>query len=85
MNSFPRFQINLAEEFPRLHHAPIVEAVLQINAPPLKPFQQSELKDLLSKRFEGYIRCRWDRRGRYKTWALNFAFRRFAFQWSRRI
>ena len=55
MNSHPRFQIDLAEEFPRLHHAPLVEAVLQINAPPLKPFQQSELKDLLSKRFEGYV------------------------------
>ncbi|MCY2981715.1 MAG: TIGR04255 family protein [Planctomycetota bacterium] len=55
MNSHPRFQIDVAEEFPRLHHAPLVEAVLQINAPPLKPFQQSELKDLLSKRFEGYV------------------------------
>ncbi len=55
MNSHTRFQIDLDEEFPRLHHAPIVEAVLQINAPPYKPFQQPELKELLSKRFEGYV------------------------------
>ncbi len=42
MNLAPRFQLNLAEKFPRLLHAPIVEAVILINAPPTKPFQQVE-------------------------------------------
>ncbi len=54
MNSAPRFRINLDEKFPRLRHAPIVEAVIQINAPPVRRFQQEELRNLLSKRFEGY-------------------------------
>lgn len=53
MNS-PRFQIDLTEEFPTLRNAPIVEAVLQFNAPPSKPFQQYELKELLGKEFSGY-------------------------------
>lgn len=53
MNS-PKFQIDLTEKFPTLPNAPIVEAVLQFNAPPSKPFQQSELKDLLEKEFPVY-------------------------------
>lgn len=52
--NIPKFQINLQEEFPTLHNAPIVEAVIQFNAPPSIPFQQTELKELLKQQFAGY-------------------------------
>ena len=48
------FRINLNEEFASLSNAPIVEAVLQFNAPPTVAFQQNELKELLTKEFAGY-------------------------------
>lgn len=48
------FRIDLNEEFDSLTNAPIVEAVLQFNAPPSIAFQQAELKDLLANGFEGY-------------------------------
>ena len=48
------FSIDLNEEFVSLSNAPIVEAVLQFNAPPSIAFQQAELKDLLAKEFGGY-------------------------------
>ncbi len=50
----PRFQIDLKEKFATLHNAPIVEAVLQFNAPPSKPFEQAELKELIIGQFSGY-------------------------------
>lgn len=55
MNLAPRFQLNLAEKFPRLLHAPVVEAVILINAPPTKPFQQVELREILTNRFVDYV------------------------------
>lgn len=48
------FSINLDEKFNSLSHAPIVEAVIQFNAPPARPFEQAKLKDLLETRFVGY-------------------------------
>ncbi len=50
----PKFQIDLTEKFATLKNAPIVEAVIQFNAPPSVPFQQLELKELLAKEFAGY-------------------------------
>lgn len=41
------FGIDLAEKFDSLSNAPIVEAVIQFNGPPSRPFEQAELKDLL--------------------------------------
>ncbi len=49
-----KFEINLSEEFATLSNAPIVEAVLQFNAPPSIAFKQVELKDLLAKEFASY-------------------------------
>lgn len=48
------FQIDSTEAFPTLDNAPIVEAVVQFNAPPSTPFQQIDLKGLLAKQFPGY-------------------------------
>lgn len=48
------FKIDLQEEFPPLQNAPIVEAVLQFNAPPSSPFQQAELKDTLAAQFTDF-------------------------------
>jgi len=48
------FKINLNEQFASLSRAPIVEAVLQFNAPPTIAFQQADLKDLLGREFAGY-------------------------------
>jgi hypothetical protein len=50
----PKFQIDLTEKFATLKNAPIVEAVIQFNAPPSVPFQQLELKELLAMEFAGY-------------------------------
>jgi uncharacterized protein (TIGR04255 family) len=54
MNMNQNFQIDLTEIFPRLHHAPVVEAVIQFDAPPAKPFQKTELRELLAATFTGY-------------------------------
>ncbi len=48
------FSINLDEKFESLSNAPIVEAVIQFNAPPSQPFEQTKLKVLLETRFAGY-------------------------------
>jgi hypothetical protein len=40
--------------FETLGKAPIVEAVIQFNAPPSEPFEQARLKDLLASRLAGY-------------------------------
>jgi uncharacterized protein (TIGR04255 family) len=49
-----KFQINLREQFETLQSAPIIEAMLQFNAPPSIAFLQTELKDLLAKQFAEY-------------------------------
>lgn len=49
-----KFKIDPSEEFASLSNAPIVEAVLQFNAPPSVAFQQAELKELLAKELAGY-------------------------------
>lgn len=48
------FSIDLDEKFESLSKAPIVEAVIQLNAPPSKPFDQAKLKDFLESRFVDY-------------------------------
>jgi uncharacterized protein (TIGR04255 family) len=48
------FKIDLHEKFVSLSNAPIVEAVLQFNAPPSVAFQQVELKELLANEFSGF-------------------------------
>lgn len=48
------FNIDLNEKFATLSKAPIVEAVLQFNAPPSIAFKQVELKELLAKEFASY-------------------------------
>jgi uncharacterized protein (TIGR04255 family) len=52
--STSNFKIDLAEEFHTLGNAPIVEAVIQYNAPPSVPFQQAKLQELLATRFPDY-------------------------------
>jgi uncharacterized protein (TIGR04255 family) len=52
--SATKFQIDLTEKFETLGNAPIVEAVIQFNAPPSQPFEQARLKELLASRFSGY-------------------------------
>lgn len=52
--STSKFQINLAEKFETLRNAPIVEAVIQFNAPPFEPFEPSELREFLVSRFVSY-------------------------------
>jgi len=52
--SSSEFAINHLEKFTSLRNAPIVEAVLQFNAPPSIAFQQTELKELLAKDFARY-------------------------------
>ncbi|MFN6129213.1 MAG: TIGR04255 family protein [Planctomycetota bacterium] len=47
----PRFQIDLDKTFQTLKNAPIVEAVIQFNAPPSIPFSQPDLKETLAKSF----------------------------------
>jgi uncharacterized protein (TIGR04255 family) len=47
-----RFEINVDEEFPRLEHAPIVEAVIQFNAPQTKPLEPGELKNALQPKLD---------------------------------
>lgn len=49
-----KFKINTTEKFDKLRNAPIVEAVIQLNAPPSKPFEESVLKEILSARFLDY-------------------------------
>ena len=48
------FEIDPNQEFPTLENAPIVEAVLQFNAPPSVPFEQGELKSMLEGRFADF-------------------------------
>ncbi|MFM7516789.1 MAG: TIGR04255 family protein [Pirellula sp.] len=48
------FSIDLDEKFDSLSNAPIVEAVIQFNAPPSRPFDQEKLKTFLQTRFVGY-------------------------------
>ena len=50
----PRYVIDLEKQFPTLPNAPIVEAVIQINATPTKQIDLPELKSTLQNRFEGY-------------------------------
>ena len=50
----PKFEIDLAEEFATLHHAPIVEAVIQFNAPPTKVIEPTQLKQTLEQRFDDF-------------------------------
>jgi uncharacterized protein (TIGR04255 family) len=45
------FEINVEELFPRLEHAPIVEAVIQFNAPPTVSLEPAELKKKLQSMF----------------------------------
>lgn len=52
--SVPKFEIDPNETFATLKNAPIVEAVIQINATPTVPFEQGTLKDLLADAFSGY-------------------------------
>jgi len=52
--STPKFQIDLTEKFETLKNSPIVEAVVQFNAPPSDPFEQAKLKELLTSRFADY-------------------------------
>ena len=52
--STTKFQIDLTEKFETLRNAPIVEAVIQFNAPPVERFEQARLKELLASRFAGY-------------------------------
>jgi uncharacterized protein (TIGR04255 family) len=53
--SFAKFQIDLTEKFERLSNAPIVEAVVQFNAPPSVPFEQARLEELLAREFPHYM------------------------------
>ncbi len=46
-----KFEINVNEVFPRLKNAPIVEAVIQFNAPPTKPLEPAELKLAIQPKF----------------------------------
>ncbi|MBE0503181.1 MAG: TIGR04255 family protein [Desulfuromonadales bacterium] len=46
--------INIAEEFPVLRSAPIVEAVIDIRAFPVKPFEESAVRSSLEEKLGGY-------------------------------
>jgi len=50
----PKFQIDLNEQFPTLQNAPIVEAVIQFNAPPTKHLEPAALRKLLEELCAGY-------------------------------
>jgi uncharacterized protein (TIGR04255 family) len=50
----PRFQIDLTEQFPTLRHAPIVEAVIQFNAPPRTVIEPPALRKVLEEQCYGY-------------------------------
>jgi uncharacterized protein (TIGR04255 family) len=50
----PKFQIDLAEQFPTLQHAPIVEAVIQFTAPPRTVTEPPALRKILEEQFAGY-------------------------------
>lgn len=51
MSRSTQFEINAEESFPRLEHAPIVEAVIQFNAPPTMSFEPALLKSKLQSMF----------------------------------
>ncbi len=51
MSRLSDFEINISETFPRLDHAPIVEAVIQFSAPPTKNVEPAQLKERLSQLF----------------------------------
>ena len=50
----PRFQIDFSEQFPTLRNAPIVEAVIQFNAPPTKVIEPTSLQKVLAEKCRGY-------------------------------
>ena len=50
----PKFQIELTEEFPTLQHAPIVEAVIQLTAPPRMVIEPHALRKVLEEKCVGY-------------------------------
>lgn len=50
----PKFQIDVNEQFPTLQNAPIVEAVIQFNAPPTKTVEPQSLRNLLEEKCIGY-------------------------------
>ncbi len=50
----PKFQIDLTEQFPTLQHAPIVEAVLQLNAPPRTVIEPAALRRILEENCDSY-------------------------------
>ena len=50
----PKFQIDLTEQFPTLQHAPIVEAVIQFNAPPTTVIEPPILRKILEEQLAGY-------------------------------
>jgi len=50
----PKFQIDLNEQFPTLKLAPIVEAVIQFNAPPRTTIEPHALRKVLEENCDGY-------------------------------
>jgi len=54
VKQLPVFEFNLAESFPRLAAAPIVEAVIHWVARPTKPFQREDLQKKLAERLPDY-------------------------------
>ncbi len=51
----PKFQIDLTEQFPTLQNAPIVEAVIQFNAPPRMAIEPGALRKVLEENCDGYL------------------------------
>ena len=49
-----KFQIDLNEQFPTLRNAPIVEAVIQFNAPPTRMIEPKSLRKVLEETCVGY-------------------------------
>ena len=49
-----KFQIDLTEQFPTLQHAPIVEAVIQLNAPPRTVIEPGALRRILEENCDSY-------------------------------
>jgi uncharacterized protein (TIGR04255 family) len=55
MTGQSEFKLDLEESFPALPNAPIVEAVIQLDANPIATVELSAVKKLLAKRFGGYV------------------------------
>lgn len=51
----PKFRIDLTEQFPTLQNAPIVEAVIQFNAPPRMVIEPGALRKVLEENCDGYL------------------------------